>query len=160
MLFPNAYGKLDDEGKRGWTVSVLTLVHSVFDSSFAIAYLNHPTLNNDKMEGYDRDFEIYLAIAGGYYLWDFLINFLAFVITFIGIRFGFEAYHTLLLASNVYRGKTGNTFFPFAVFVTVMGLALTTLNAIWLRQILTATYYTLFKSAEKDSVKGKKAKSE
>ncbi|KAJ2524925.1 hypothetical protein GGI11_000457 [Coemansia sp. RSA 2049] len=76
-------------------------------------------------------------------------NFLIFTITFIGVRFGFEAYHSLLLVAKTYNGDTGLAYYPFACFIALMGITLTALNIIWLRQILTATYYTLFKSNAK-----------
>ncbi|KAJ1665292.1 hypothetical protein IW140_000646 [Coemansia sp. RSA 1813] len=224
LTFPRVYGRLSDEDKRSWTVCVLCLVHCAFDTWFIAAYLSNQAMNSDKMRGRDSDFEIYLSITQGYYIWDMLLcirnyksygpmylvhaalgvyalliltsghlqfyalvyilpevssvflnirhllklagqsdttlyraNFLIFVLSFIGVRFGFEAYHSLLLVRRTYNGNTGEAYYPFAVFISMMGLTLTTLNLIWLRQILTATYYTLFKSKPKSIKKQHKS---
>ncbi|KAJ1902534.1 hypothetical protein LPJ81_003556 [Coemansia sp. IMI 209127] len=216
LTFPHTYGRLSDVDKRTWAVCFLSLIHCVFDACFVLAYIHNQTLNSDKMRGRDKDFEIYLSIAQGYYMWDMLLcirnykdygpmylvhaslgvyslliltsghlqfyslvyllpevssvflnirhlmklsgksdtllykaNFLVFVISFIGIRFGIEAYHSVVLAKKVYYRTTGDAYYPFAVFISVMGIALTTLNFIWMRQIAAATYYTLFKSNSK-----------
>ncbi|PIA15375.1 hypothetical protein COEREDRAFT_82121 [Coemansia reversa NRRL 1564] len=77
------------------------------------------------------------------------INFLLFLITYIVIRIGFEAYHSLLLVMDVYNEHTGNVFFPYAVFFSMLGVTLTVLNCIWLRQILNAAYYTLYPTSFK-----------
>ncbi|KAJ2660704.1 hypothetical protein IWW48_002801 [Coemansia sp. RSA 1200] len=218
LMLPGVYGRLSSQDKRAWSVSVLCLLHCVFDVCFVVAYLGNATLAGDKMSGRNGDLEIYLSITQGYYIWDMVLciknykdygpmylvhaalgvyalliltsghlqyyslvyllpetssvflnirhllklagksntalykaNFLIFTVTFIGVRFGFEAYHSLLLAVKTYNGDTGLAYYPFACFIALMGITLTALNIIWLRQILTATYYTLFKSNSKGS---------
>ncbi|KAJ2005625.1 hypothetical protein GGI04_001079 [Coemansia thaxteri] len=210
LLVPRVYGRLSDSDKRGWDICVTSLLHTLFDSAFIIAYLNDPTLNGDKMGGYSEQFEILLSIAQGYYIWDlaiclmdyssyglmylihgslgvfglmvltsrqlqfyaipyllpevssvflnirhllkyagqtssllYKVNFALFMLAFIGIRVGFEAFHSYHLAVNVYRGNTDTVFYPFAVYFAILGITLTVLNLIWLRQILNAAYYTL-----------------
>ncbi|KAJ2159990.1 hypothetical protein GGF46_002598 [Coemansia sp. RSA 552] len=71
------------------------------------------------------------------------INFLVFFVAFVGIRIGFEAYHSVWLVADVWAGRTGHVFYPYAVFIGILGVTLTTLNLIWLRQIITAVGYTL-----------------
>ncbi|KAJ2546900.1 hypothetical protein EV175_005431 [Coemansia sp. RSA 1933] len=216
LTFPRVYGQLSDEDKRSWTVCILSLAHCIFDTCFVAAYLGNPALTSDKMRGRNTDFEIYLSITQGYYIWDMLLcirnyrsygpmyllhaglgvyalliltsghlqfyslvyilpevssvflnirhllkfagksdtliyklNFLLFAVSFVGIRFGYEAYHSVLLVAKTYNGDIGGTYYPFALFISLMGLTLTTLNIIWMRQIATVTYYTLFKPKPK-----------
>ncbi|KAJ2739373.1 hypothetical protein GGI20_006118 [Coemansia sp. BCRC 34301] len=216
LLMPRAYGQMSNADKRSWSICVVTMLHSVFDSVFILAYLNNPALNGDKMSGYNEQFEYLLAIAMGYYIWDlsiclsdysnyglmylihgslgvfgllvltsrqlqfyaipyllpelssvflnirhllkyagrtnsmaYKVNFLLFVVAFVSIRIGFETYHSFFLALNVYRGNTGKAFYPFAVYFAILGITLTTLNVIWLRQILNAAYYTLIADSSK-----------
>ncbi|KAJ2813111.1 hypothetical protein H4S07_000921 [Coemansia furcata] len=216
LFMPRVYKKLSDADKRSWSVYVLSLLHSVYDSAFIIAYMNNPALNGDKMGGYNEQFEYLLATTLGYYVWDlslcmldysnyglmylihgglgvfgliiitsrqlqfyaipyllpelssvflnlrhllkyagksdslvYKVNFLMFLVAFISIRLGFETYHSYYLALDVYRGNTGDVFYPFAVYYAILGITLTTLNVIWLRQILYATYYTFFADSKK-----------
>ncbi|KAJ1669850.1 hypothetical protein GGF44_001650 [Coemansia sp. RSA 1694] len=227
LLVPRVYGPMNAVDKRSWCIFTLTLLHSAFDSAFILAYLNNPALNGDKMSGYNEQFEYFLAIVLGYYIWDlsvclsdysnfglmylihgslgvfglliltsrqlqfyaipyllpelssvflnlrhllkyagrtdslvYKVNFLLFVVAFISIRVGFEAYHSGLLALNVYRGNTGNAFYPFAVYFAILGITLTALNLIWLRQILNAAYFTLFVGSSKKTTDAQTRKSE
>ncbi|KAJ2769700.1 hypothetical protein IWQ57_002994 [Coemansia nantahalensis] len=70
-------------------------------------------------------------------------NFAVFLATYVATRIGFEAYQSALLIAAVVRGQTGGAFYPFAVFFAVLGVTLTVLNTIWLRQILRAAYHTI-----------------
>ncbi|KAJ2910290.1 hypothetical protein GGI21_001024 [Coemansia aciculifera] len=216
MLMPRMYSRLSDADKRSWCICVLTLLHSALDAAVMLTYINSSALNGDKMDGYDKKFEYFLAIALGYYIWDlsvclsdyanyglmylihgslgvfgllvltsrqlqfyaipyllpelssvflnirhllkyagrtdsliYKVNFVIFVVAFISIRVGFETWHSFHLALNVYHGNTGNAFYPFAVYFAILGITLTTLNFIWLRQILNAAYYTLFAGPSK-----------
>ncbi|KAJ2032674.1 hypothetical protein IWW57_000088 [Coemansia sp. S610] len=216
LVMPRVYGQMSDSDKRSWSVCIVSLLHSVYDSAFIIAFFNDPSLNMDKMGGYNEQFEYLLATAMGYYIWDlsiclsdysnygimylihgglgvfglfvltsrqlqfyaipyllpelssvflnirhllkyagkanslaYKVNFALFLAAFISIRVGFEAYHSYYLALNVYRGDTGDVFYPFAVYFAILGITLTTLNLIWLRQILNAAYYTFFAGSKK-----------
>ncbi|KAJ1963411.1 hypothetical protein GGI12_002065 [Dipsacomyces acuminosporus] len=73
-------------------------------------------------------------------------NFLVFVVTYIAIRVGYENYHSFQLIKAVYAGEVGNAYYPFAVYLSATGIVLMVLNVIWLKQILKAAYYTIFKS--------------
>ncbi|KAJ2865817.1 hypothetical protein GGH94_001949 [Coemansia aciculifera] len=88
------------------------------------------------------------------------VNFLLFLVAFISIRVGFETYHSFYLALDVYQGNTGNVFYPFAVYFAILGVTLTALNLIWLRQILNAAYYTLFAGASKRTKEAQARKDE
>ncbi|KAJ1924751.1 hypothetical protein GGI13_002051 [Coemansia sp. RSA 455] len=227
QLMPRVYEQMSNVDKRSWNICVVTLLHSVLDSAFIIAYINDPALNGDKMRGYNEQFEYLLATALGYYVWDlsiclsdysnyglmylihgglgvfglivitsrqlqfyaipyllpelssvflnirhllkyagkanslvYKVNFLLFLVAFISIRVGFETYHSFYLALNVYRGDTGDAFYPFAVYFAILGITLTTLNLIWLRQILNAAYYTLFAGASKRTKEAQARKDE
>ncbi|KAJ2408444.1 hypothetical protein J3F80_002095 [Coemansia sp. RSA 2526] len=220
LLFPNAYGRLSTADKHAWCVSLTTLVHSIYDSFFILAFINHPVLNDNKMDGFNQNFEYYLAVAMGYYMWDlstciinfadygymylihgslgvfgllivisrhlqfyaipyllpelssvflhirhllkfagysntllYKVNFLIFLVAYVGIRIGFEAYHSARLVIDVYHKRTGHAFYPYAVFYAILGITLTTLNVIWLRQILKAAYYTLYPTTKKNKAK-------
>ncbi|KAJ2493690.1 hypothetical protein IWW37_000321 [Coemansia sp. RSA 2050] len=216
LLVPRVYGRMSDTDKRSWSICVVSMLHSVYDSAFIIAFFNDSSLNIDKMGGYNEQFEYLLATAMGYYIWDlsiclsdysnyglmylihgglgvfglfvltsrqlqfyaipyllpelssvflnirhllkyagkansltYKVNFALFLVAFTSIRVGFEAYHSFYLALDVYRGNTGNVFYPFAVYFAILGITLTTLNLIWLRQILNAAYYTFFAGSKK-----------
>lgn len=223
LAFPGVYGRLNPETKEAWCVSVMALIHSVIDSVFVLAFLNDPALNQDKMGGYQPQFEFMLSIAQGYYTWDMILcitnfdtygfmylihaalgvfgilvatsrhlqfyaipflipevssvflhtrhllkfsglshtllykaNFLAFLVAFVFIRVGFENYHTFSLIGSIWRGETGKVYFPFAVYFAVLGVVLMILNFIWLKQILTITYYTLTKKSSNSTKTDKK----
>ncbi|KAJ1938456.1 hypothetical protein GGF37_004804 [Kickxella alabastrina] len=79
-------------------------------------------------------------------------NFMLFLITYVGIRIGYEMYQSFGLAVAVYRGEIGNVYYPFAVYFAVLGITLTVLNFIWLKQIINAAQYMLF-GKSKDSKK-------
>ncbi|KAJ2359476.1 hypothetical protein IWW50_003304 [Coemansia erecta] len=220
LLFPRAYGRLSPGDRHAWCVSMTTLLHSIYDSCFILAYISSPALISDKMDGYSVDFEWYLAVALGYYVWDlstcifnfaeygfmylihgglgvfglviltsrqlqfyaipFLLpelssvflhirhllkfagfshtllykaNFLVFIAVYVAIRIGFEAYHSARLVVEVYHLRTGQVFYPYAVFFSGLGITLTTLNIIWLRQIVKAAYYMVFTNAKKSKAK-------
>ncbi|KAJ1880264.1 hypothetical protein H4R99_004357 [Coemansia sp. RSA 1722] len=209
-LLPSVYARMSKDDKRLWKTSLVGLVHTVYDSWFVIKHFHDVALNGDRMGGFNREFEFYLALAMGYYVWDltvcilnfrsygpmylihaalgvfgilvmtsrhlqfyaipfllpevssvllnirhllkvsglsntlvYKINFLIFVVAFIAIRIGFEMYHSAILVYQVYQGNTGNAFYPFAVYFAALGVTLTTLNFIWLKQILVAASYTL-----------------
>ncbi|KAJ2721038.1 hypothetical protein GGI07_004228 [Coemansia sp. Benny D115] len=82
------------------------------------------------------------------------VNFVMFLLAFVVVRIGFEAYHSLLLIGTVYRGETGNVYYPYAVYFAILGVTLTALNIMWLKQILVAAYYTL--SGKSSKAKNKK----
>ncbi|KAJ2855183.1 hypothetical protein J3B02_002298 [Coemansia erecta] len=215
-LVPTVYAKMSKEDKRLWKTSLVGLVHTIYDSWFILKYFNDAALNSNRMDGFNRQFEFYLAFAMGYYAWDltvcisnfksygpmylihaalgvfgilvmtsrqlqfyaipyllpemssvflnirhllkvsglsntlaYKINFLLFVVAFIFIRIGFEMYHSALLVVAVFQGNTGKAFYPFAVYFAALGVTLTTLNFIWLKQILVAASYTLGKSKKR-----------
>ncbi|KAJ2386607.1 hypothetical protein GGI05_004334, partial [Coemansia sp. RSA 2603] len=75
---PALYGRMTKEDKRAWKTSMVGLVHAVYDSWFIIRYFNDPALNNDRMDGYNPQFELYLALAMGYYAWDLTVCILNF----------------------------------------------------------------------------------
>ncbi|KAJ2319396.1 hypothetical protein IWW51_004039 [Coemansia sp. RSA 2702] len=210
-LFPRAYGQLSRTDKQAWCVSLTTLAHSVYDTWFILKFIGHPALNANKMDGFNEEFERYLAIALGYYVWDlstclrnfaeygimylihgglgvfglliltsrqlqfyaipfllpelssiflhirhllkyagyahtlvYKVNFIVFTCAYVAIRIGFEAYHSARLVVEVWGRRTGEVFYPFAVFFAILGVTLTTLNVIWLRQIIYSAYYTIY----------------
>ncbi|KAJ1729434.1 hypothetical protein LPJ61_003520 [Coemansia biformis] len=216
LALPQTYGRMSAEDKKGWAVSLTSLSHCVIDVWFLFAYFGDPALNGDKMDGTNRAFEWYLAVALGYYVWDLTLcirdyaqyglmyaihgglgvfglliltseqlqfyafpyllpelssiflharhllkyaghtggivykaNFAVFLVTYVATRVGFEAYYSVILVATVTRGETGAVFYPYAVFFAVLGITLTVLNTIWLRQIINAAYYTLAKQPTK-----------
>ncbi|KAJ2780652.1 hypothetical protein GGI15_003464 [Coemansia interrupta] len=211
---------MSKEDKRVWKTSMVGLVHAVYDSWFIIKHINDPALNGNRMDGYNPQFELFLALALGYYAWDltvcisnyksygpmylihaalgvfgililtsrhlqfyaipfllpefssvflnirhllkaaglsksfvYKVNFIVFLVAYILIRIGFELYHAINLVAAVYSGNTGNAFYPFAVYFAVLGVTLTALNFIWLKQVLVAASYTLSTKAKKQNVK-------
>ncbi|KAJ2852133.1 hypothetical protein IWW36_000513 [Coemansia brasiliensis] len=220
LLFPRTFKRLNAADQQGWCVALTAIVHTAFDAWFILKFINHPALNNDKMDGYNPEFEHYLAIALGYYVWDlstciynyadygimylihgglgvfgllilisrqlqfyaipyllpelssvflnirhllkyagltkslvYKVNFAIFFVTYVVIRIGFEAYHSAKLVGYVYHQNIGNVFYPYAVFFAILGITLTVLNTIWLRQIVNAAYYTLYPQGSKHKSK-------
>ncbi|KAJ1875641.1 hypothetical protein LPJ55_000453 [Coemansia sp. RSA 990] len=216
LLFPRSFKRLSAADQQGWCVAMVAVVHTAFDTWFILKFINHPALNNDKMDGFSAEFEYYLAIALGYYVWDlstciynyanygvmylihgglgvfgllilisrqlqfyaipyllpelssiflnirhllkyaglgqslvYKVNFAIFFVAYVVIRIGFEAYHSAKLVGYVYHHNIGNVCYPYAVFFAILGITLTVLNTIWLRQIVNAAYYTLYPQSTK-----------
>ncbi|KAJ2766227.1 hypothetical protein IWQ56_003798 [Coemansia nantahalensis] len=90
-----------------------------------------------------------LKLAGRAGTVTYKINFAVFLATYVATRVGFEAYHSALLVAAVVRGQTGGVCYPFAAFFAVLGVTLTVLNTIWLRQILHVAYHTIIQPKRK-----------
>ncbi|KAJ2455774.1 hypothetical protein EV183_000621 [Coemansia sp. RSA 2336] len=216
LLFPRVFKRLSAADQQGWCVAMTAIVHTAFDTWFILKFISHPALNSNKMDGHSAEFEFYLAIALGYYVWDlstciynyseygimylihgglgvfgllilisrqlqfyaipyllpelssvflnirhllkyaglsgslvYKVNFAIFFAAYVVIRIGFEAYHSVKLVGYVYHHNTGKVFYPYAVFFAILGITLTVLNTIWLRQIVNAAYYTLYPQSNK-----------
>ncbi|KAJ2778925.1 hypothetical protein H4R18_004317 [Coemansia javaensis] len=72
-VVPRVFGRLGAAEQEAWCVSVTTMVHSVTDVAFVVAYFGEPAINADRMGGYSAGLEWWLAVAMGYYTWDLAV---------------------------------------------------------------------------------------
>ena len=73
-IFAPAYKTLSTAKQHQWDIRVVAFLHAVLISYLAYGILADPTLNADRLFGYDFYAGQVYAIASGYFLWDSIIS--------------------------------------------------------------------------------------